>query len=178
MNTTRMRPPSTSSPSAPGPGRPAPPPKLSEVPTSDGKFGDHGGSNVPDAAAPLLQQLSDLYSRASGDPGFWDDLHERLRVFGGRATPLYSADRLTSHARNRLSRGEGARLWLKREDLAHTGSAAINHALGFALLAARTNRRSSSQQPPAARTEQPSPPSRPTSGSPVSCSQLPPSFPG
>ncbi len=117
------------------------PPKLSESPSPDGMFGAFGGSSVPEAATASLQQISEAFARAESDSGFWDDLLSHLRTFAGRATPMFAAEGLTAHARERLPRGDGARLWLKREDLAHTGSLAINHALGFALLAVKSGQR-------------------------------------
>jgi tryptophan synthase beta chain len=135
-----MRPSAPSQPRSGGPTpppKPAPPPKLSEVPNPEGMYGAYGGATAPEDARPAITQLQQWYARAYNDAAFWDELLSHLRTFAGRATPLYSADALTAHSRRRLPKGDGARLWLKREDLAATGSGAINHALGFALLAVK-----------------------------------------
>jgi tryptophan synthase beta chain len=88
-----------------------------------------------------LQQLDEAYTRARNDGSFWDDLHALLKAFVGRPTPLYFAEGLTAHARSRLPRGEGAKIWLKREDLCHTGAHKINNTLGQALLALRMGKK-------------------------------------
>jgi tryptophan synthase beta chain len=88
-----------------------------------------------------LQQLDEAYTRARNDASFWDDLHALLKSFVGRPTPLYFAEGLTTHARSRLPRGEGAKIWLKREDLCHTGAHKINNTLGQALLALRMGKK-------------------------------------
>jgi tryptophan synthase beta chain len=142
MNTSSMRPPAPTRANGPVvPPKPAPPPRVSEVPTPEGMFGAYGGSAGGEEFRAALGQVDDWYGRACGDPGFWDELMEHLRSFAGRATPLYAAEGLTAQARRRLARGEGAKIWLKREDLAGTGSGAINHALGFALLAVKAGAR-------------------------------------
>jgi tryptophan synthase beta chain len=144
MNTSSMRPPASVQARANGPvvpPKPAPPPKVSEVPTPEGMFGAYGGSGAGEAFHAALGQVDDWYGRACADAGFWDELMEHLRTFAGRATPLYAAEALTAHARRRLARGDGARVWLKREDLAGTGSGAINHALGFGLIASKAGAR-------------------------------------
>lgn len=123
------------------PPKPAPPPKVSDVPSPEGMFGSYGGASVPEPAQAALSQLDGVYGRAAADSGFWDELLGVLRTLAGRATPLYEAAGLTGHLRSRLQKGDGAKIWLKREDLAYPGSSAINHAAGFALLAARTERR-------------------------------------
>ncbi|HYE60692.1 MAG TPA: pyridoxal-phosphate dependent enzyme [Phycisphaerales bacterium] len=111
------------------------------MPSPEGMFGSYGGAFVPEAAKGPLQQLDAAYARAASDAGFWDELLVHLRTLAGRATPLYEAAGLTAQARSRLPKGEGARIWLKREDLAYPGSAAINHAAGFALFAASSGRK-------------------------------------
>src|SRR5262245_35805422 len=109
-------------------------PKLSDVPTPEGRFGAYGGSYVPETLVAALQELTETYNRAAGDPSFWDELRELLRTFVGRPTPLYRAERLTQHAaalnRKAGGPGEAATIWLKREDLAHTGAHKINNTLG------------------------------------------------
>ena len=125
------------------PSRPAPvlPPKASQVPTLQGRFGAYGGQYVPETLMAALQQLDEAYTRAGQDSNFWDELHGLLKSFVGRATPLYFAEGLTGHVRSRLPRGEGAKIWLKREDLCHTGAHKINNTLGQALLAMRMGKK-------------------------------------
>jgi tryptophan synthase beta chain len=88
-----------------------------------------------------LRQLEEEYARVCREGRFWDQLRELLRVFVGRPTPLYPADRLTRHARSRSATGVAGRIWLKREDLAHTGAHKINNTLGQALLARRMGKK-------------------------------------
>jgi tryptophan synthase beta chain len=103
---------------------------LAAVPDSRGRFGAFGGTYVPETLVAALHQLRDAYEGARGDAGFWSELEELHRTFVGRPTPLYRADRLTEHV-------GGATIWLKREDLAHTGAHKINNTLGQALLTRR-----------------------------------------
>jgi len=121
---------------------PAPPPapRISEVPDEHGRFGPYGGSYVPETLVAALRQLDEVYRRVSRDERFWEELRELERTFTGRPTPLYRADRLTAHARSAGGRGHGAVIWLKREDLAHTGAHKINNTLGQALLTQRMNK--------------------------------------
>jgi tryptophan synthase beta chain len=93
------------------------------------RFGPYGGRYVPETLIPALDELEREWSAAREDPGFLAELDELLRDYVGRPTPLY-------HAR-RLSEAAGGDVWLKREDLTHTGSHKINNALGQALLAKR-----------------------------------------
>ncbi|HRQ71760.1 MAG TPA: tryptophan synthase subunit beta [Phycisphaerales bacterium] len=118
----------------------APAPRISEVPDERGRFGPYGGSYVPETLVAALKQLDDVYRRVSRDERFWEELRELERTFTGRPTPLYRADRLTAHARSSGGRGHGATIWLKREDLAHTGAHKINNTLGQALLTQRMNK--------------------------------------
>lgn len=131
-------------PTPPGPGAtnlpimpPATPTSLSAVPDSRGRFGAFGGSYVPETLVAALEQLKAEYERARQDRAFWDELGGALRMFVGRPTPLYRADRLTAHARSAAAPGHGATIWLKREDLAHTGAHKINNTLGQGLLTRR-----------------------------------------
>jgi len=100
------------------------------MPDTTGHFGPFGGRYVPETLVHPLQQLEDEYSRAQQDPEFQRELDYYLREFVGRPTPLYFAERLTR------SLG-GARIYLKREDLLHTGAHKINNAMGQVLLARR-----------------------------------------
>jgi tryptophan synthase beta chain len=100
------------------------------VPDASGHFGPYGGRFVPEALVAALDELAAAYADARQDPAFTGELDRLLRTYVGRPTPLTDAARLTAHA-------GGARILLKREDLAHTGSHKLNNALGQALLARR-----------------------------------------
>jgi tryptophan synthase beta chain len=103
-------------------------------PTPAGRFGRFGGQYVPETLMPALAELEVAAAEAWKDPAFTDRLNHLLRTYVGRPTPLYEAERLTEH----YARPEGGpRIWLKREDLNHTGAHKINNALGQALLALR-----------------------------------------
>lgn len=97
-------------------------------------FGPYGGFYVPEVLVSALKGLEAAYIRLRGDASFQSELSALLSTYAGRPTPLYFARRLTEHS-------AGARIYLKREDLAHTGSHKINNALGQALLAKRMGRR-------------------------------------
>ncbi len=105
---------------------------VSEQMTSSlrGHFGDFGGQYVPETLMVALRELEDIYNEAREDQAFQDELAGLLRDFAGRPTPLYYAERLSEHF-------GGAKIYLKREDLLHTGAHKINNALGQALLAKR-----------------------------------------
>ncbi|MFO0832126.1 MAG: tryptophan synthase subunit beta [Phycisphaerales bacterium] len=120
----------------PPPTAPAPKPvipRTSHVPDEHGRFGAFGGAYVPETLVAALDQLEETYERARQDAKFWDDLAELHRSFTGRPTPLYEARRLSRHAWEQVGE-QGATIWLKREDLAHTGAHKINNTLGQALL--------------------------------------------
>ncbi len=119
----------------------AAPARLSEVPTPDGRFGRFGGAYVPETLVAALQQLTAEYHKACDDPAFWDTLSELNRTFVGRATPFYQAARLTEEVRRRAGKHMGATIWLKREDLAHTGAHKINNTMGQALLTMRMGKK-------------------------------------
>ncbi|MFA6046674.1 MAG: hypothetical protein WC718_16940, partial [Phycisphaerales bacterium] len=97
------------------------PPKLSEVPSQVGRFGDYGGTYVPETLCGALEQLRETYERVCNEERFWDELRDLLKTFVGRPTSLYFAKRLTEFARGSAGHDLGAKIWLKREDLAHTG---------------------------------------------------------
>ncbi len=107
---------------------------MSTLPDARGRFGPYGGAYVPETLVAALRGFEAEFARAREDEGFRNELSELLRTFVGRATPLQRASRLTDHAR-------GATIWLKREDLAHTGAHKINNTLGQALLARRMRKR-------------------------------------
>jgi tryptophan synthase beta chain len=99
-------------------------------PLHPGRFGPYGGSYVPETLMPAIKALEEAYAAARADPSFWAELDALQRSYTGRPTPLTYAARLTAHC-------GGARIYLKREDLAHTGAHKINNALGQGLLARR-----------------------------------------
>jgi len=99
-------------------------------PTPPGKFGPYGGQFVPEVLMPALIELETAYAEAQADPAFGAELENLLHTYVGRPTPLTFAARLTQHL-------GGAKIYLKREDLAHSGAHKINNALGQALLARR-----------------------------------------
>ena len=98
-------------------------------PDARGRFGTYGGRYVPEVLIPALDELADAWTTLRDDPGFRAELGGLLRDFVGRPTPLTHAVRLSEQL--------GYDIWLKREDLAHTGAHKINNALGQALLATR-----------------------------------------
>ena len=101
-----------------------------ELPDERGRFGDFGGKFVPETVMAALTELEDAYRAAEDDAGFGEQLHHLMQNYAGRPTALYFAENLTRHC-------GGARIYLKREDLAHTGAHKINNALGQCLLAQR-----------------------------------------
>ena len=103
-------------------------------PDAHGRFGSFGGQFVPETLMVALQELTDEYEAAKADPGYQAEYAKLMRDYVGRPTSLYFAQRLTEKA-------GGARIYLKREDLAHTGAHKINNALGQALLAKRMGKR-------------------------------------
>lgn len=102
--------------------------------TKKGRFGKFGGQFVPETLMTPLIELEAAYEKAQADPAFHEELHYYLRQYVGRETPLYFAERLTKHV-------GGAKIYLKREDLNHTGAHKINNALGQALLAIRMGKK-------------------------------------
>ena len=107
---------------------------MSPQPDSTGHFGPYGGRFVPEVLMAPIEELERAYLEARQDPAFQAELSELLRTYAGRPTPLYCAERLSKTL-------GGARLWLKREDLLHTGAHKINNSLGQALLARRMGKR-------------------------------------
>jgi len=99
-----------------------------QLPDSRGYFEQFGGRFVPETLMPALDELEVAYEEAKCDPSFWAEFDSLSRDYSGRPTPLYFAERLTRHCR-------GAQIFLKREDLLHTGAHKINNALGQGLLA-------------------------------------------
>ena len=104
------------------------------LPDAKGRFGEFGGRYVPETLMQPLQELEDEYFRAQQDPKFQNELNYYLKEFCGRPTPLYYAERLTKDL-------GGAKIYLKREDLLHTGAHKINNAMGQILLAKRMGKK-------------------------------------
>ena len=104
-------------------------------PDNLGRFGRFGGKYVPETLMPALSELEAAYQKYRFDPAFQEELQYLLRDYVGRATPLYFAERLTAHYAK--PDGTGPQIYLKREDLNHTGAHKINNALGQVLLAKR-----------------------------------------
>lgn len=105
-------------------------PASSAVPDSFGRFGDFGGRYVPETLTPALDELTTAYAVAKQDPEFQRQFHALLNTYVGRPSPLYFAERLTNLC-------GGAQIWLKREDLNHTGAHKINNTIGQGLLTLR-----------------------------------------
>jgi tryptophan synthase beta chain len=101
-----------------------------QIPDARGHFGEYGGRFVPETLMHPLQELEQEYSRSQNDPDFQRELDYYLKEFCGRPTPLYLAERLTREL-------GGAKIYLKREDLLHTGAHKINNCIGQVLLAKR-----------------------------------------
>ena len=107
---------------------------ISTQPDATGHFGPYGGRFVPEVLMAPLEELEQSYLEASRDPVFQAELNDLLANYAGRPTPLYHAKRLSEQL-------GGAKIYLKREDLLHTGAHKINNALGQALLARRMGKR-------------------------------------
>jgi len=105
-------------------------PATADVPDAQGRFGEFGRRFVPETLMQALEQLEQEYESAISDASFKAELDDLLRHFVGRPNPLYFARRLTEHC-------GGARIFLKREDLNHTGAHKINNTLGQVLLTKR-----------------------------------------
>jgi tryptophan synthase beta chain len=103
------------------------------VSTVEHRFGPYGGQYVPETLMPALGELEAAWEVARADPGYQAELHELLRDFAGRPSRLYRSRRLSEHA--------GRPVYLKREDLNHTGSHKLNNAIGQALLAVRMGKK-------------------------------------
>jgi len=107
---------------------------LTTVPDKAGRFGKYGGRYVPETLVAALDQLAEQYQQAKKDPKFLAELEDLLRNFVGRPTPLTHAKRLTEHV-------GGGQIYLKREDLAHTGAHKINNTIGQGLLTVRMGKK-------------------------------------
>jgi tryptophan synthase beta chain len=107
---------------------------MSQVPDQHGRFGPFGGKYVPETLMNALIELEEAYLRYKDDPDFLEEVRYLLKQYSGRPTPLYYADRLTKHL-------GGAKIYLKREDLNHTGAHKINNTIGQAVLAKRMGKK-------------------------------------
>ena len=101
---------------------------LTDLPNSDGFFGEYGGKFVPETLMHALKELDETYGKLKNSPKFIEEIDQDLIQFVGRPSPLYFAKRLTEHY-------SGPQIWLKREDLNHTGAHKINNTVGQILLA-------------------------------------------
>lgn len=109
-------------------------PYQGEGPDALGQFGRFGGCYMPETLMPALQDLEQAFTRACGDPDFWQEYRQLLTDYVGRPSPLYHARRLSDEL-------GGAQIYLKREDLNHTGAHKINNCIGQILLARRMGKR-------------------------------------
>ncbi|MBW5446627.1 tryptophan synthase subunit beta [Cohnella sp. CFH 77786] len=107
---------------------------MIQVPDQHGRFGPFGGKYVPETLMNALIELEEAYNRYKDDPDFVAEVRYLLAQYSGRPTPLYYAERLTRHA-------GGAKIYLKREDLNHTGAHKINNTIGQAVLAKRMGKK-------------------------------------
>lgn len=108
---------------------------VAQRPDSQGRFGQFGGKYVPETLMPALSELEAAFYQSRQDPEFQAEFQSLLKDYVGRPSPLYFAERLTQHYAR--PDGSGAQIYLKREDLNHTGAHKINNALGQVLLAKR-----------------------------------------
>ena len=104
------------------------------MPDQKGRFGDFGGRFVPETVMPALHELEEFYTKIKNDPEFQAEFSRYIKQYAGRPTLLYYAENLTKHYGK-------AKIFLKREDLLHTGAHKINNALGQALLARRMGKK-------------------------------------
>ena len=104
------------------------------APDEKGFFGEFGGSFVSETLVRALDELKIAYAKAKNDPAFWEQFHRDLALYVGRPTPVYYAERLSQHL-------NGAKIYLKREDLNHSGAHKINNTIGQALLAKKMGKK-------------------------------------
>lgn len=107
---------------------------MNQVPDQHGRFGPFGGKYVPETLMNALIELEEAYLRYKDDPDFLEEVRYLLKQYSGRPTPLYHAERLSQHL-------GGAKIYLKREDLNHTGAHKINNTIGQAVLAKRMGKK-------------------------------------
>ncbi|MEM9284392.1 MAG: tryptophan synthase subunit beta [Pseudomonadota bacterium] len=109
-------------------------------PDEAGRFGAFGGRYVAETLMPLVLELNEQYAAAKADPTFQEELDHLLKTYVGRPSPLTFAGRLTEHVRESAEPGKGAKIYLKRDELNHTGAHKINNCVGQVLLAKRMGR--------------------------------------
>jgi len=107
---------------------------FNDLPDKNGMFGDFGGKYVAETLMPLINELAYAYHQSKNDPNFWQQIKDLQQDFIGRPSPLYFAKRLTEHY-------QGAQIYLKREDLNHTGAHKINNCIGQILLAQKMGKK-------------------------------------
>jgi tryptophan synthase beta chain len=110
-------------------------------PDERGHFGIYGGRFVAETLMPLILDLEKAYAEAKADPAFKREMDGYLTHYVGRPSPLYFAERLTEHCRSNAASGLGAKIYLKREELNHTGAHKVNNVLGQILLARRMGKK-------------------------------------
>ncbi len=110
---------------------------LRSQPDESGHFGSFGGRYVAETLMPLILELEKVYKAAKADPQFDAEFADLLKHYVGRPSPLYYAERLTEALRADAPQGKGAKIYLKREELNHTGAHKINNCIGQVLLARR-----------------------------------------
>ncbi|MEO0514653.1 MAG: tryptophan synthase subunit beta [Planctomycetota bacterium] len=119
----------------------SPAPAATAVPDAEGHYGMFGGSFIPETLQKAVTELGEVYAIAKDDPAFLQEMETLNRDYIGRATPLQFAPRLTELARKTAAesgaKNSGGEIWIKREDLAHTGAHKINNAIGQCLLTIR-----------------------------------------
>ena len=138
---------------------------MSTTTSRPGYFGPYGGRFVAETLMPALEELSQAYAAIQQDPTFQAELNELLEHYVGRETPLYRARRLSAEV--------GLDVWLKREDLCHTGAHKVNNTLGQVLLAKRMGKTRIIAETGAASTAWPPPPRARSWGCPAWCSWAP-----
>lgn len=109
--------------------------EYKNIPDKTGHFGIYGGKFIPETLIPVIDEIEQEYVKAKDDPQFWKEYHDLLKNYVGRPSPLYEAKRISELL------GNNRRVWLKREDLNHTGAHKINNTIGQVLLANRMGRK-------------------------------------
>ena len=107
---------------------------MNTQPKHRGRYGIYGGQYVAETLMPALRELEEVYLKAAADPSFWEEYGAIMRDYGGRPSPLFHARRLSEYC-------GGAQIYLKREDLNHTGAHKVNNTVGQVLLARRMGKR-------------------------------------
>lgn len=132
-------------------------------PDDDGHFGRFGGRYVAETLMPLILDVEKAWAAARIDPSFLEEMDDLLRHYVGRPSPLYYAERLTEHL-------GGAKIYMKRDELNHTGAHKINHAIGRFCWPGAWGKHASSQKPGPGSMGWPPPPWRRALGCPAQCS--------